>query len=52
MQKRQEGQSQEVRAIALKAQQRLHGRYQVLSGDNYNPAGLCGLTHVSRIYRR
>ena len=32
MQKRQEGQSQEVRAIAWKAQQRLHERYQVLSG--------------------
>lgn len=32
MQQRQEGQSREVRAIALKAQQRLHGRYRVLCG--------------------
>jgi hypothetical protein len=32
MQKRQEDQSREVRAIALKAQQRLHGRYRVLTG--------------------
>ena len=32
MQQRQQGQSQEVRAIALKAQQRLHGRYRVLCG--------------------
>lgn len=31
MQKRQENQSKEVRAIALKAQQRLHGRYKALS---------------------
>ncbi len=31
MQQRQEGQSQEVRAIAWKAQQRLHARYQTLS---------------------
>lgn len=34
MQKRQEGQSREVRAIALKAQQRLHGRYKVLIGHH------------------
>lgn len=32
MQQRQEGQTREVRAIAWKAQQRLHERYQVLSG--------------------
>jgi transposase len=32
MQKRQEGQSREVRAIALAAQQRLHTRHKVLSG--------------------
>jgi len=32
MQKRQEGQSREVRAIALAAQQRLHARHKVLSG--------------------
>lgn len=32
MQKRQEGQSKEVRAMALKAQQRLHGRYRALTG--------------------
>jgi transposase len=32
MQKRQEGQSKEVRAIALKAQQRLHSRYRLLTG--------------------
>jgi transposase len=31
IQQRQEGQSREVRAIALKAQQRLHGRYVLLS---------------------
>jgi hypothetical protein len=31
MQKRQEGQSKEVRAIAFKAQQRLHSRYRVLT---------------------
>ncbi len=31
MQKRQESQSREVRAIALAAQQRLHGRHKVLS---------------------
>ena len=31
MQRRQEGQSKEVRAIAWKAQQRLHGRYTVLN---------------------
>jgi hypothetical protein len=34
MQKRQEGQSKEVRALALKAQQRLHGRYKVLIGHH------------------
>src|SRR6185436_1325598 len=34
MQKRQEGQTKEVRAIALKAQQRLHGRYKVLTGHH------------------
>lgn len=34
MQQRQEGQSKEVRAIAWKAQQRLHGRYKVLSGHH------------------
>ena len=32
MQQRQEGQSKEVRAIAFKAQQRLHGRYRALTG--------------------
>ena len=32
MQKRQEGQSHAVRAIALKAQQRLNGRFRLLSG--------------------
>lgn len=32
MQQRQEGQTREVRAIALKAQQRLHARYKVLCG--------------------
>lgn len=32
MQQRQEGQSKEVRAIAWKAQQRLHKRYKVLTG--------------------
>ena len=32
MQERQEGQSKEVRAIALKAQQRLHSRYRLLTG--------------------
>ncbi len=32
LQKRQEKQSQEVRAIAFKAQQRLHARHKVLSG--------------------
>ena len=32
IQKRQEGQSREVRAIALKAQQRLNGRFRLLSG--------------------
>jgi len=31
IQKRQEGQSQEVRAIALKAQQRLNGRFRLLT---------------------
>ena len=34
MQQRQEGQSKEVRAIAWKAQQRLHERYRVLSGHH------------------
>jgi transposase len=34
MQQRQESQSQEVRAIAWKAQQRLHGRYKVLTGHH------------------
>jgi hypothetical protein len=38
MQKRQEGQSQEVRAIALKAQQRLHSRYRLLSARQKKPA--------------
>ena len=38
MQKRQEGQSQEVRAIALKAQQRLHSRYCRLSARQKKPA--------------
>jgi transposase len=37
IQQRQEGQSQEVRAIALKAQQRLHGRYRVLIGHHKKP---------------
>ncbi len=37
MQQRQEGQTKEVRAIALKAQQRLHGRYRVLSGRQKKP---------------
>ena len=32
IQQRQEGQTKEVRAIALKAQQRLHGRYRLLCG--------------------
>jgi transposase len=32
IQKRQEGQSREVRAIALKAQQRLNGRFRLLTG--------------------
>jgi transposase len=32
IQKRQEGQSHEVRAIALKAQQRLNGRFRLLTG--------------------
>ncbi len=32
MQQRQESQSKEVRAIAWKAQQRLHGRYKILIG--------------------
>jgi transposase len=32
IQKRQEGQPREVRAIALKAQQRLNGRFRLLSG--------------------
>jgi hypothetical protein len=32
MQKRQEGQCHEVRAIALKAQQRLNGRFRLLTG--------------------
>ena len=32
MQKRQEGQSKEVRATAFKAQQRLHSRFRVLTG--------------------
>ena len=38
MQKRQEGQSQEVRAIALKAQQRLHGRYRLLDRPSQKDA--------------
>jgi transposase len=37
IQKRQEGQTQEVRAIALKAQQRLHGRYRLLSARHKKP---------------
>jgi len=37
MQKRQEGQSQEVRAIALKAQQRLHSRYCRLTARQKKP---------------
>ena len=37
MQKRQEGQSQEVRAIALKAQQRLHSRYRLLTARHKKP---------------
>ena len=37
MQKRQEGQSKEVRAIALKAQQRLHSRYRLLIGRHKKP---------------
>ena len=37
MQKRQEDQSREVRAIALKAQQRLHGRYRVLTSRQKKP---------------
>jgi hypothetical protein len=32
IQKRQEGQSREVRAIALKAQQRVNGRFRLLTG--------------------
>jgi len=42
MQKRQEGQSQEVRAIALKAQQRLHSRYRLLMGRHKKPAIVIG----------
>lgn len=34
MQQRQEGQTREVRAIALKAQQRLHGRFKLLTGHH------------------
>ena len=37
MQKRQEDQSKEVRAIALKAQQRLHSRYRLLTGRQKKP---------------
>lgn len=37
MQKRQEGQSQAVRAIALKAQQRLHSRYRLLTARQKKP---------------
>jgi transposase len=37
MQQRQEGQSKEVRAIALKAQQRLHSRYRLLTGRQKKP---------------
>jgi transposase len=37
MQKRQEGQSKEVRATALKAQQRLHSRYRLLIGRHKKP---------------
>jgi transposase len=34
MQVRQEGQAQEVRAIAFKAQQRLHGRFRLMIGHH------------------
>jgi transposase len=37
IQQRQEGQTREVRAIALKAQQRLHGRYKLLIGRHKKP---------------
>jgi transposase len=37
IQQRQEGQTREVRAIALKAQQRLHGRYKLLLGRHKKP---------------
>jgi hypothetical protein len=37
IQQRQEGQTKEVRAIALKAQQRLHGRYKLLSARHKKP---------------
>jgi transposase len=37
IQKRQENQTREVRAIALKAQQRLNGRYRVLIGHHKKP---------------
>lgn len=37
MQKRQEDQSKEVRAIALKAQQRLHSRYRLLTARQKKP---------------
>jgi transposase len=37
IQQRQEGQTKEVRAIALKAQQRLHGRYRLLSARHKKP---------------
>jgi transposase len=37
MQKRQEGQSQEVRAIALKAQQRLNSRFRLLTARQKKP---------------
>jgi transposase len=37
IQQRQEGQSQEVRAIALKAQQRLHARFRSMSARHKKP---------------
>jgi Transposase IS116/IS110/IS902 family len=37
MQKRQEGQSKEVRAIAFKAQQRLHSRHRLLTARHKKP---------------
>ena len=40
MQKRQEGQSREVRAIALAAPQRLHARHKVLSGHRKKAVGV------------